>query len=96
LKIAAAVVGGLVLLGGGFAAGVAAGRAPIHGYQQQIAQAHRNLTAEQLRLNTEKITLSTEQGKVTTAQAAARDAMRTALAQVKAQYKSKLASVQAL
>jgi hypothetical protein len=96
LKIAAAVVGGLVLLGGGFAAGVAAGRSPIHGYQQQIAQAHRNLTAEQLRLNTEKITLNTEQGKVTTAQAAARNAMSTALAQVKAQYKSKLASVQAL
>ena len=48
IKIAAAVVGGLVLLGAGFAAGEAAGRSPIHGYQQQIAQAHRNLTAEQL------------------------------------------------
>jgi carboxypeptidase C (cathepsin A) len=96
IKIAAGVVGGLVLLGAGFAAGEAAGRSPIHGYQQQIAQAHRNLTAEQLKLSTEKITLTTEQGQVQTAQAAAQNAMSTALAQVKAQYKSKLASVQAL
>jgi hypothetical protein len=96
IKIAAAVVGGLVLLGAGFAAGEAAGRSPIHGYQQQIAQAHRNLTAEQLKLSTEKTTLSTEQGEVTTAQTAARNAMSTAQAQAKAQYKSKLASVQVL
>lgn len=102
-KIAAALVVGLALLGAGFAAGEAAGRSPIHGYQQQIAQANRNFTAEQGKLSTEKITLSTEQGAVTTAQAAvttaqaaARNAMSTALAQVKAQYKSRLASVQAL
>jgi hypothetical protein len=91
------------LLGAGFAAGETAGRSPIHGYQQQIAQAHRNLAAEQVKLSAEKSTLSTEQGQVQTAQAAvasaqaaARNAMSTALAQVKAQYKSKLASVQAL
>jgi hypothetical protein len=96
VKIAAAVVGGLVLLGAGFAAGEAAGRSPIHGYQQQIAQAHRNLTAEQLKLSNEKSTLSAEQGQVITAQTAAQNAMSTALSQVKAQYKSKLDSVQAL
>jgi hypothetical protein len=103
IKIAIAVVVGLGLLGAGFAAGDAAGRSPIHGYQQQIAQAHRNLAAEQLKLSTEKTTLSTEQGQVTTAQgqvtaahAAARNAKNTALAQVRAQYKSKLASVQVL
>lgn len=96
IKIVAGVVVGLVLLGAGFAAGQAAGRSPIHGYQQQIAQAHRNLTAEQVQLSTEKTDLSTEQGQVQTAQTAAQNAMSTALAQVKAQYKSKLASVQAL
>lgn len=96
IKIAAAVVIGLVLLGGGLAAGVAAGRSPIHGYQQQIARANRNLNAEQLKLSNEKITLQVEQGQVRTAQANAKNAMTTALAQVKAQYKSKLASVQSL
>jgi hypothetical protein len=96
IKIAAAVVAGLVLLAGGFAAGVAAGRSPIPGYQQQIAQASRNLNAEQLKLSSEKATLQAEQGQVRTAQAAAKNAMTTALAQVRAQYKSKLATVQSL
>ena len=96
ITIAAAVVVGLVLLGGGFAAGVAAGRSPIPGYQQQIAQASRNLKAEQLKLSNEKATMQAEQGQVRTAQAAAKNAMTTALAQVRAQYKSKLASVQSL
>src|SRR6202035_298788 len=66
------------------------------GYQQQIAQANRNLTAEQLKLSNEKIALQTEQGQVRTAQAGAKNALATATAQVKAQYKSKLALVQAL
>jgi hypothetical protein len=96
IKIAAVVVSCLVLLGGGFASGVAAGRSPIPGYQQQIAQASRNLNAEQLKLSNEKITLQAEQGQVTAAQAAAKNAMTTALAQVSAQYKSKLATVQSL
>ncbi len=96
LKLAAVVVGALVLLGGGFAAGYAAGHSPVHGYQEQVAQANRNLTAEQLRLSKEKVTLQIEQGRVQTAQAAATNAMSTALAQVRAQYKSKLASVQSL
>jgi len=96
IKLAAAAVGALVLLVGGFAAGYASGQSPIHGYQQQIVQANRTLTAEQLKLSNEKVTLQVEQGRVRTAQAAARNAMSTALAQVKAQYKSKLASVQAL
>jgi hypothetical protein len=96
ITIAASVVVGLVLLGAGFAAGEAAGRSPIHGYQQQIAQAHRNLAAEQVKLSTDKVTLSIEQGQVQTAQAAAQHALSTAQAQVQAQYKSRLASVQAL
>jgi hypothetical protein len=96
IKTAAAAVAGLVLLGGGFAAGVAAGRSPIPGYQQQIAQGSRNLNAEQLKLSSEKATLQAEQGQVRTAQAAAKNAMTTALAQVSAQYKSKLATVQSL
>jgi hypothetical protein len=96
IKLAAAVVGGLVLLGGGFAAGYASGQSPISGYQQQIAQANRNLTAEQLKLSNEKVTLQAEQGQVTTAQATAKNATATALAQAKTKYKSKLASVQAL
>lgn len=96
IKLAAVVVGALVLLGAGFAAGVAAGRSPIHGYQQQIAQANRNLTAEQFKLSSEKITLATAQTQMQTAQTAAKNAMATATAQVKAQYKSRLASVQSL
>jgi hypothetical protein len=96
IKIAAVVAACLVLLGGGLASGVAAGRSPIPGYQQQIAQASRNLDAEQLKLSNEKVTLQAEQGQVTTAQAAAKNAMTTALAQVSAQYKSKLAAVQSL
>ena len=40
--------------------------------------------------------MQAEQGQVRTAQAAAKNAMTTALAQVRAQYKSKLASVQSL
>jgi hypothetical protein len=95
IKIAAAVVIGLVLLGGGFAAGYASGQSPIHGYQQQIAQMHRNLTAEQAKLATEKATLATEQTQVQTAQTAAQNALTTATAQVKAQYKSKFAALQA-
>ena len=96
LKIAAVVVCALVLLGGGFAAGVAVGRSPIDGYKQQLARANRNLTAEQAKVAAEKTTLATEQGSVQTAQATAKNAMATATAKVKAQYKSKLASVQAL
>jgi hypothetical protein len=92
----AVVVGALVLVGGGFAAGLAVGRSPIAGYQQQIAQASRNLNAEQLKLSNEKVTLQVERGQVQAAQTAAKNAMSAALAQVKAQYKSKLASVQAL
>ena len=92
----AVVVVGLVLLGAGLGIGVAIGRSPISGYQQQIAQAHRNLAAEQALLATEKATLATEQTQVQTAQTAATNAMSTALAQVKARYKSKLASVQSL
>ena len=56
----------------------------------------RNLKAEQLKLSNEKATMQAEQGQVRTAQAAAKNAMTTALAQVRAQYKSKLASVQSL
>jgi hypothetical protein len=96
IKIAAAVIAGLVLLGGGFAAGYASGHSPVPGYQQQVAQGSRNLSAEQLKLSSEKVTLQVEQGNVRTAQASAKNAMATATAQVKAQYKSKLASVQAL
>jgi hypothetical protein len=96
IKLAAAAVGALVLLGGGFAAGYASGQSPIHGYQQQIAAAHHNLLTEQTKLATEKALLATEQAQVQTAQTAATNAMSTALAQVKAQYKSKLASVQSL
>ncbi|HEX9517811.1 MAG TPA: hypothetical protein VF940_16745 [Streptosporangiaceae bacterium] len=96
IKIAAAVVAALVLLGGGFAAGYASGRSPIHGYKHQIAQANRKLNAEQLRLSNEKVTLQAEQGQVRTAQASAKKAMSTALAQVRALYKSKLAAVQSL
>jgi hypothetical protein len=96
IKIAAAVIAGLVLLGGGFAAGYASGHSPVPGYQQQVAQGSRNLSAEQLKLSGEKVTLQVEQGNVRTAQANAQNAMATATAQIKAQYKSKLASVQAL
>jgi len=96
IRLTAAVVGGLVLLGGAFAAGSAAGRSAIPGYQHQIAQAHRNLTAEQAKLATQKATLATEQAQVQTAQTAAKNAMSTALAQVRAQYKSRLASVRSL
>ena len=96
IKIAGAVVFGLVLLGAGFAAGEAAGRSPIHGYQQQIAAAHRNLNTEQIKLSTEQAEVATAQATATTAQANARTAMSTALAQVRPQYKSRLASVQAL
>jgi hypothetical protein len=93
IKIAGAVVAGLVLLGGGFAAGYARGRSPIHGYQQQIAQANRNLNAEQHKLSNEKVTLQAEQGQVRTAQANAKNALAATTARVNAQYKSKLASV---
>jgi len=55
-----------------------------------------HLKAEQLKLSNEKATMQAEQGQVRTAQAAAKNAMTTALAQVRAQYKSKLASVQSL
>ncbi len=67
-KLAAAVVGGLVLLGGGFAVGYASGHSPVHGYQQQIATAHHNLTTEQLKLTTQKSLLTTELTKLTIAQ----------------------------
>ena len=100
---AAAVVGGLVLLVGAFAAGVASGRSAIPGYQHQVAQMRGELKAEQAKLSIEQDRLSTEQTQVQTAQAdvktaqaAAKNAMSTALAQVKAQYKSRLAAVQSL
>jgi hypothetical protein len=96
IKLTAAVIGALVLLGGGFAAGYASGHSPVPGYEQQLAQGNRNLSAEQLKLSSEKVTLQVEQGNVRTAQANAKNAMATATAQAKAQYKSKLASVQAL
>jgi hypothetical protein len=84
IKFAAAVVGALVLLGGGFAAGYAVGHSPVAGYQQQIAMAHRNLTAEQAKLATEKATLVTEQSQVTTTrQTAQKYKLREAAAQRK-------------
>jgi carboxypeptidase C (cathepsin A) len=54
------------------------------------------LRAEQSRLSSEQSQLSTERLQVQSAQAAAKNAMSTALAQIQAQYKSRLASVQSL
>jgi len=93
---AAAVVGGLVLLGGGFAAGLATGRSPISAYQNQVARMRVELRAEQGKLTAEQTKLSTEQVQLQTAQTNAQNAMSTALAQVRAQYKSRLAMVQSL
>jgi hypothetical protein len=96
IKVAAAVVGGLVLLGGGFAAGYIAGHSPVSGYQQQIATAHHNLLTEQTKLATEKTLLATEQSQVTTARQTAQNAVSAANLAAAAKYKSREAAVQAL
>jgi hypothetical protein len=77
IKIAGGVIAGLVLLGGGFAAGYAVGHSPVPGYQQQIATAHNNLGAEQVKLAAEKAIVTTEQGQVTTARQTAQNAVAT-------------------
>ncbi len=96
IKIAAVVVVGLVLLGGGFAAGYAVGHSPVLGYQQQIATAHSNLAAEQAKLATEKATLATEQGQVQSAQQNAQNATTAANLSAAAKYASREAAVQGL
>lgn len=95
-KLAAAVVGALVLLGGGFAAGYAVGHSPVAGYQQQIATAHRNLLTEQTKLATEKALLRTEQSQVTFAQQTAQNATSAANLAAASKYASREAAVQAL
>jgi hypothetical protein len=94
--IGSAVVGSLILLAGGFAVGMVAGRSPIPGYQHQVAQTRSELKAEDGKLSTEESKLSSEQTQLSAAQAAAKNAMSTAQAQVSAQYRSRMASAQSL
>jgi hypothetical protein len=96
IKLAAAVVGAMVFLGGGFAAGYAVGHSSVAGYQQQIATAHNNLLTEQTRLATEKALLRTEQSQVTLAQQTAQNATSTANLAAASKYASREAAVQAL
>jgi hypothetical protein len=86
IRRAVAVVGGVVLLGGAFAAGSATGSSAIPGYRHQAAQMRLNLTAAQAKL-------TAEQGQVQTAQGAAQNATTKAQAQARAQYASKVAAL---
>jgi hypothetical protein len=89
MMITLLTVGGLVLLIGGVAIGAAANSKTslINSQKAQIARLQATVT-------TDKGQISTERQQVSTAQTNAQNAMSTALAQVKAQYKSKFAALQ--
>jgi uncharacterized protein HemX len=89
----AAVVGGLVLLGAAFATGSATGSSAIPGYQHQVAQMRRELTAEQLKLTDEQGQVQSAKGQVQNAQTAAQDATTRAQARASTQYRSKMAAL---
>jgi hypothetical protein len=89
-------IGGIVLLVIGVVIGVASQQSTINSYKHRVAQLQGQVSTGKSRLASEEARLTTEQQQVQNAQAAARNAMSAALAQVKAQYKSKLASVEAL
>jgi hypothetical protein len=93
IRIAAAVIGGLVLLGGGIGIGVAVGRSAIPGYQHQIAQMRSTLTTVRGSLVAEQAKVASRQRQVTTAQAAATDATARAQARASAQYAGQLAAL---
>lgn len=80
-------VAGVAVLLIGVGIGVASQQSKINSYKHQVAQL-------QGQVSTEKADVTSEQNKVSAAQTNAQNAMSTALAQVKAQYKSKFAALQ--
>ncbi len=80
-------VAGVVVLLIGIGIGVASQQSKINSYKHQVAQL-------QGQVSTEKADVTSEQAKVSAAQTNAQNAMSTALAQVKAQYKSRFAALQ--
>jgi hypothetical protein len=90
LMITLLAVGGLMLLIGGVAIGAAA-----NSKTSLINSQKAQITRLQSTVSTDKSQLSTERLRVTNAQAQARNAMSVALTQVKGQYKSKFAALQA-
>lgn len=87
IKPALFTVAGVVVLLIGVGIGVASQQSKINSYKDQVAQL-------QGQVSTEKADVTSEQSKVSAAQTNAQNAMSTALAQVKAQYKSKFAALQ--
>ncbi len=81
-------VAGIVVLLVGAGAGAASQQSKINNYKHQVAQL-------QGQVSTEKADVTSEQNKMTVAQTDAQNAMSTALTQVKAQYRSKFAALQA-
>jgi hypothetical protein len=84
---------GIVLLGGGFAAGLSTGRSAIPGYQHQVARIRGGLTTEQGKLTADQNLLQDAQTQAQNAQTAAQNAQATARTQVLSQYRSKLAAL---
>jgi hypothetical protein len=88
--------GGIVLLVVGVVIGIASQQSTITSYKHQVAQLQGQVSTAKTNLATDQGKLASEQIRLSTAQTAAKNAMATALAQVQAQYKSKLAKVTAL
>jgi hypothetical protein len=88
LKPVLFTVAGIVVLFIGVGAGASSQQSKINNYKHQVAQL-------QGQVSTEKADVTSEQSKLTAAQTDAQNAMSAALTQVKAQYKSKFAALQA-
>lgn len=93
LQFAVAAGGGLILLAGGLAAGITAGRSAIPGYQHQVARLRVELATDHGKITDDRTRLRGAQAREQAARAAAQNALATARRQVLAQYRTKLAAL---